>query len=965
MLVYIRESDKDKLICHVDEKDIAEHLRMRLKKEEEEKEEKRKCKAQAQLYTIIKVARDADLVAQIGKDMYFDLVDHDKVHSFRMEKKMPFTLLKEEVAREFGVPVQCQRFWLWAKRQNHTYRPNRPLTPQEETQSVGQLREVSNKVYNAELKLFLEVELGLDQVPVSPPKKEREDILLFFKLYDAGKGELRYIGRLFAKSYCRPIEILPRLNEMAGFNQDEELELFEEIKFEPYVMCEHLDKNTSFQMSQIEDGDIICFQKARIDNEDELCYPDVPSFLEYVHNRQIVHFRQLDIPKEDSFVLELSKLHNYDEVVERVAQKVGLDDPTKIRLTSHNCYFQQPKAQPIKFRGVECLSDMLVHFNQTSDILYYEVLDIPLPELQGLKNLKVAFHHASKDEVVFHHVRLPKQSTVGDVINELKMKVDLSRPDAELRLLEVFYHKIYKIFPPGETIENINDQYWTLRAEEIPEEEKDLGPHDHLIHVYHFTKETAQNQLQEQNFGEPFLLVIHEGETLAEVKMRIQKKLQVPDDAFSKWKFAFLSLGHPEYLEDSEILSNRFQRRDVFGEWYLGLEHSDASKRSYVVNQAMEEQSFNLWKYTWKISNFTCLTRKKYYSKVFTHSDNAWRILIFPRGNNTEHLSIYLDVTDCERLPSGWSRNTHFKLILVDQNNYGNSRIKETEHNFTARKSVCGFTFFIPLSEVHDSRNGYLVSNTLTVVAEISTPQNAAENTRLAEPPANIPQVTPTDTFDTYFSNLEEMINVAESSPARGGSNVGNQKDVLLTSEAPTLEEVKKAKLSLKECLSDIFKLNIKDRLVEAVSTLSIAKRGLSQDQQKSVKAFWANFDEFTSDFLTFERDNFEFEMQKLLKDQMFVTMKKNHETHILYKQLLGDLTGEEEELNKKVEEVKSRKEKLISDWEILMVQSEEAKSRYRDQEKKVAEAEEKKRIAEETLSGSTTAWSNLKTHFG
>ena len=36
---------------------------------------------------------------------------------------------------------------------------------------------------------------------------------------------------------------------------------------------------------------------------------------------------------------------------------------------------------------------------QTSDILYYEILDIPLPELQGLKTLKVAFHHATKDEV--------------------------------------------------------------------------------------------------------------------------------------------------------------------------------------------------------------------------------------------------------------------------------------------------------------------------------------------------------------------------------------------------------------------------------------------------------------------------------------------------------------------------------------------------------------------------------------
>ncbi|XP_048137610.1 MATH domain and coiled-coil domain-containing protein At3g58410-like isoform X3 [Rhodamnia argentea] len=380
---------------------------------------------------------------------------------------------------------------------------------------------------------------------------------------------------------------------------------------------------------------------------------------------------------------------------------------------------------------------------------------------------------------------------------------------------------------------------------------------------------------------------------------------------------------------------------------------------------AMGEQNPTSWKYTWKITNFTSLTQKKYYSEVFTLGNNAWRILIFPKGNTIDHLSIYLDAADSTRLPYGWSISAHFRMILVDQNNYGYSRIKETEHNFTARESDWGFTSFIPLSEVHDSCNGYLVNNTLTIVAEILGPHPPVENTQLAEPPANIPQATPTDTFDTYFTNLEEIIKAAQSSPARGGSNTSNQKSVLSTSEAPTLEEVENAKQSLKECLSDIFKLNVKDRLAEAMSTLSIAKSGLSLDQQKSVEAFWANFDEFTSDFLTFEQDNAEFELQKLLKDQMFATMKKNHETHISYKQLLGDLTKEEEELNKKLEEVKSKREKLISNWEILMVESEEAKSGHKDQAKKVAEAEEKKRIAEERMSRSTTAWSNLKTLFG
>ncbi|XP_041999989.1 ubiquitin C-terminal hydrolase 12-like isoform X2 [Salvia splendens] len=588
MLVYIRESDTDKIICNVDEKDIAEHLRIRLKKEQEEKEQKRKEKAEAHLYTIIKVARGEDLVHQIGKDIYFDLVDHDKVHQFRIQKQLSFSSFKEEVAKEFGIPVQFLRFWLWAKRQNHTYRPNRPLTLQEETQSVGQLREVSNKANNAELKLFLEVAIGLEMQPLPPPEKTKEDILLFFKLYDPIKEELRYVGRLFVKGNGKPTDILKKLNEMAGFAPDEEIELFEEIKYEPTVMCERIDKKLSFRSSQLEDGDIICFQKSPQGLSSEECkYPTVSTFLIYVHNRQVVRFRSLEKPKEDEFCLELSKQNNYDEVVAYVARHLGLNDPSKIRLTSHNCYSQQPKPQPIKYQGAERLTEMLIHYNQISDILYYEVLDIPLPELQGLKTLKVAFHHATKDEVVIHTIRLPKQSTVGDVINDLKSKVELSHPDAELRLLEVFYHKIYKIFPLQEKIENINDQYWTLRAEEIPEEEKNLGPNDRLIHVYHFMKDTAQNQ-QVHNFGDPFFLAINDNETLGDIKMRLQKKLHVPDEEFSKWKFAFITLGRPEYLQDSDIVSIRFQRRDVYGAWeqYIGLEHSDNTpKRSYAANQ--------------------------------------------------------------------------------------------------------------------------------------------------------------------------------------------------------------------------------------------------------------------------------------------------------------------------------------------------------------------------------------------
>lgn len=69
-----------------------------------------------------------------------------------------------------------------------------------------------------------------------------------------------------------------------------------------YSICER----NYFLSFQIEDGDIICFQKLNQTHSGEKYrYPDVPSFLEYVKNRQVVHFRSLDRPKEDEFCLEL------------------------------------------------------------------------------------------------------------------------------------------------------------------------------------------------------------------------------------------------------------------------------------------------------------------------------------------------------------------------------------------------------------------------------------------------------------------------------------------------------------------------------------------------------------------------------------------------------------------------------------------------------------------------------------
>ncbi len=64
-----------------------------------------------------------------------------------------------------------------------------------------------------------------------------------------------------------------------------------------------------------------------------------------------------------------------------------LDDWQKLRLTQQTAYGGlQPRNNPLKFKGIETLDFMLANL----DTLYYEILDLPLPELEKLRILRVS-----------------------------------------------------------------------------------------------------------------------------------------------------------------------------------------------------------------------------------------------------------------------------------------------------------------------------------------------------------------------------------------------------------------------------------------------------------------------------------------------------------------------------------------------------------------------------------------------
>ncbi|OWM79001.1 hypothetical protein CDL15_Pgr003172 [Punica granatum] len=352
------------------------------------------------------------------------------------------------------------------------------------------------------------------------------------------------------------------------------------------------------------------------------------------------------------------------------------------------------------------------------------------------------------------------------------------------------------------------------------------------------------------------------------------------------------------------------------------------------ISARMDTRSPSSGSYTWRINYFSLMTQKKYYSDVFTVGD--------------------------------------------------------TRHRFNAREVDWGFALYKPLTELRDRTKGFLINDAVIVKAEVevqavvppipvppvAVPPTAVPPTDFPEAGSSPPNVVPpavtarliTDAnrFDSFFSELEELIVSAETSANKEGPGSSRSNDQMfdLISGSPNLEEVEEAKQSLKECLSDLFKLNMKDKLAAALQTLTRAEVGLTSDQQKVVKGFWDNFNEFISDFLSFEQENSEFELQKLARDQMFSAIKRNREIHLSNKQLLESLNKEEDGLKRRMEELKSMRQKLMSDWERLMTMSEETKSKYTAQEKKLAEAEEKKRIAEETMSRSAAAWSSLKAQF-
>ena len=594
MLVYIRESDMDQILCEATKEHLAEHLRARFAKEQEDKERRRLEKAEAHLYTVMKVLQKKDVEEQIGKKVIFDLGDFDDAQRFRLPKKTPFAEFRAMAAKELGVPVERQRWWTFAPRRNKTYRPHTIVPDVCDDLPVEHCRLKLHKAGAApsDLKFYLE-DLGNKDREVDP-----EEVCLFLKCYHSNHADLQFVGNFYAFDKAKLTDYLPLMREMCGFEKDTPVDVYEEISFvgsDGEVDVPKIEEETMASLPigyhvgennlQLNHGDILVLQK-RDEPAPQSQFPTATIFYSHKHNHQVMIFRELSAPKIDKVSLDLNKMMSYDQVADALAAAINLADPTMLRFTPHNAYTNGPRANSIRFRGCDTLTQMIEP--QQSNVLYYETLDIPLHELETLKSLKVSFHGSNTKLVEEFNVRLPKGSPVKSVLDEIRNRLGDRAKGIKLRLLELFYSQIYKVFDEDQDISDINDQYWTLRAEEVPKDELEETLDGNYLRIYNISKDLA-NPNTYHCYDEPFLLRISSSETLGELKMRIQEKLEASDQDFAKWKFFFGASSKYDLIEDDDfVLCSKFTRVDKQGffENILGIEREIKGPRRPASRQA-------------------------------------------------------------------------------------------------------------------------------------------------------------------------------------------------------------------------------------------------------------------------------------------------------------------------------------------------------------------------------------------
>lgn len=424
MLVYIRQSRIESILPSSETIEPPQHLPARLHEERAEVERKRKEREEAHLYMNVSYVTEANYKSWHGIDLVSwdspDTPEEDSPTVIKVLKTCTIGELMHDIAAALGVGAEFIRPWSVVKRQNETQRPDQPLMQQDMTIAQAMIK---TQARQGILKLFIEqssspenglAEWARDAADVNP---ENKGMIIFLKHFDVERQELRGVGHVYMTPGERVQDIADPILQIMKWPVGSSLKLFEEIKSN---LVEPMKSKQTLHQSEIQDGDIICFQRvydeAEVATILERCptaHLEAPGYYEYLANRIQVSFGPrpgapqtlaFDPAEDSTFKLYLSKKEHYDTVTAHVANyltKVSgtTVDATHLRFTTVTAGSLKPRLT-VKRTPNATLSTMLSSaaggygdYNysgtQTIDALYYEVLEMSLADMEQRKLVRI------------------------------------------------------------------------------------------------------------------------------------------------------------------------------------------------------------------------------------------------------------------------------------------------------------------------------------------------------------------------------------------------------------------------------------------------------------------------------------------------------------------------------------------------------------------------------------------------
>lgn len=622
MLVYIRESKLDQILPPEDQVQAPTHLPAKIQEERLLAEKRRKEREEAHLYMNVFVASETNFQAYTGTDLIPWQADPETEAAapkvYRLLRSMVVADFTAYIAEAWGKDRDLIRPWIMVNRQNTTVRPDHPLTWPDMT-----LQEAADKfsTRNSGFRIFMEETKRDDDdkplwpyddansVPSSPAvngnvngltQQQPKPIMIFLKYFDVERQILRGVGHVYMLPTDKVQDLAPQILNIMGWEAGVPLELYEEIK-QTYV--EQMKPKNTLTVSEIQDGDIVCFQRHLNEAEVTAIKQTTPAaqlnakdYYDFLVNRIFVLFNPKQSPPanlavrqegDEKFTIALSKKDSYEVLTSKVAEYLSTVsdapiDASHLRFTTVNIQSGKPRAI-VRPQAATTVATILLGNSgygygyapaQAPDSLYYEVLEMSLKDLEQRKTVRVTWltEGVTKEEPV--EILVPKQGTFKDVLSGLGKK--LSLPDEALeqvRFYEVHSGKIYKILLLNQSVLALNE-FMTIYAERIPEEEravsKELSEVDaadersndeRLSCAFHFEKEPSKHH------SVPFLFLVKEGEVFRDTKERLSKRTGIKGKFWEKVRFAVVkggqSYSRPVWIEDGKCYGMQTERLEL------------------------------------------------------------------------------------------------------------------------------------------------------------------------------------------------------------------------------------------------------------------------------------------------------------------------------------------------------------------------------------------------------------------